>query len=303
MADGGWRNDNPAWILRCAGIILHPSSFILLIKALLVALIMGSAHAQSFDHEHKAWTALLQKHVVPVDGGKASQVRYAGFQRDRGALKEYLGSLSRVSPGEFESWSKAQRMAFLVNSYNAFMIEKVLARYPDLRSIWDYGKVFGNPFKDRFFMLLGEERSLDWIEHETLRKPGAYDEPRVHYAVNCASVGCPMLREEAYVAGRLAAQLEDQARRFLSDRSRNRYEPKGGRLEVSRIFDWYRGDWAAGYRGIDGRSAPSRSREQYFAGYAALLADRPEHRKAIEAQKAPLAFLDYDWRLNDVKSQ
>ena len=271
--------------------------------SLLIALLVGSAHAQGFDHEHKAWTTLLQKHVVLIDGGKASQVRYAGFQKDRAALKDYLASLSKVTPAEFEGWSKAQRMAFLVNAYNAFTVEKILARYPDIRSIWDFGKVLGNPFRDRFFTLLGEARSLDWIEHETLRKPDAYDEPRVHYAVNCASVGCPMLREEAYVAGRLAAQLEEQARRFLSDRSRNRYDPGSGRLEVSRIFAWYQEDWAANYRGFDGRSAPARSREEYFAAYAALLADHPEHRKAIEARKAPLAFLDYDWRLNDVKSQ
>ena len=281
MADGEWRK----------------------VAAAIAFLAASSASAQSFDHEHKAWTALLQRHVVLIDGGKASQVRYAGFQRDRAALKDYLATLSKVAPAEFEGWSKAQRMAFLINAYNAFTVEKVLTRYPDIRSIWDFGKVFGNPFRDRFFTLLGEARSLDWIEHETLRKPDAYDEPRVHYAVNCASIGCPMLREEAYVAGRLAAQLEEQARRFLSDRSRNRYDPTGGKLEVSRIFAWFQEDWASNYRGFDGRSAPSRSREQYFAAYAGLLADRPEHRKAIEAQKVPLDFLDYDWRLNDVKGQ
>jgi hypothetical protein len=266
-------------------------------------LLAASAAAQGFDHEHKAWTALLKKHVVLIDGGKASQTRYAGFQQDRAALKGYLDTLSRVPPGEFEGWGKAQQMAFLINAYNALVVEKVLTRYPDLNSIWDFGKVIGNPFKDRFFTLLGREASLDWIEHETLRKPGVYDEPRVHYAVNCASVGCPMLREEAYVAARLEAQLEEQARRFLSDRSRNRYQPEGGRLEVSRIFDWYKEDWMSGYRGFEGKGAPLRAREQYFAGYAELLADRPEDRKAIEALKAALRFLDYDWRLNDAKRQ
>ena len=277
------------------------SSLIPLIKAVLVALAMSSAHAQSFDHEHQAWTALLKKHVVLVDGGKASQVRYAGFQQDRAALKDYVAALSKVAPAEFEAWSKAQRMAFLINAYNALAVEKVLTRYPDIQSIWDFGKVFGNPFKDRFFTLLGREGSLDWIEHETLRKPGAYDEPRVHYAVNCASVGCPMLREEAYVAARLEAQLEEQARRFLSDRSRNRYHPESGRLEVSRIFDWFREDWTSGYRGLEGKGAAVRTREQYFAGYAELLAERPEHRKTVAEGKAPLRFLDYDWRLNDAR--
>ena len=273
-------------------------------KALFAAialLVAASAAAQGFDHSHAAWNALLRKHVVLVDGGKASQVRYAGFRQDRAALKGYLDSLSKVPQSQFDSWSKPQRMAFLINAYNAFTVEKILTRYPDIKSIWDFGKVFGNPFKDRFFTLLGREFTLDVIEHETLRKPGAYDEPRVHFAVNCASVGCPMLREEAYVAPRLEAQLEEQARRFLSDRSRNRYDAAAGRLEVSRIFDWFREDWTSGYRGFEGTNAPIQSREQYFAAYAALLADSPEHRKVIEERRAPLQFLDYDWTLNDAR--
>jgi len=269
--------------------------------ALLTHLVANSAIAQPFDHSHAAWTALLKKHVVLVDGGKASQVHYAGFQQDRAALKRYLDSLSKVAPQEFGGWSKAQRMAFLINAYNAHTVEKILTRYPDIRSIWDFGKVFGNPFRDQFFMLLGRESSLDQIEHGTLRKAGAYDEPRVHFAVNCAAIGCPMLREEAYVAARLDAQLEEQARRFLSDRSRNRTSAGGGRLEVSNIFDWFKEDWTSGYQGFDNRAAPIRSREQYFAGYAELLADRPEHRKQIEDQKAELRFLDYDWALNDAR--
>jgi len=264
-------------------------------------LVAGSSAAQGFDHEHKAWSALLSKHVILVDGGKNSQVHYAGFQQDRARLKDYLDTLAGTTQAEFDAWSKARQMAFLINAYNAFTIEKILTRYPDIRSIWDFGKVFGNPFKDRFFTLLGRAFTLDAIEHETLRKPGAYGEPRVHFAVNCASVGCPMLREEAYVAARLDAQLEEQARRFLSDRSRNRYHGDSGRLEVSKIFDWFKEDWASGYRGFEGRTAPIASREQYFAGYAALLADRPEHRKLIEDRKAPIRFLDYDWTLNDAK--
>ena len=271
------------------------------LTALLIALPPGGAAAQGFDHEHAAWTALLRKHVVLLDGGKASQVRYAGFQQDRGALRSYLEVLSKVTPQEFEGWSKAQRMAFLINAYNAFTIEKILTRYPDIQSIWDFGKFFGNPFRDRFFTLLGQPSFLDRIEHEILRKPGAYDEPRVHFAVNCASVGCPMLREEAYVAQRLEAQLEEQARRFLSDRSRNRYDPGSGRLEVSRIFDWFKEDWTSGYRGFEGKGEPIRSREQYFASYAALLADDPGGQKRLLDQNAGMRFLEYDWTLNDAR--
>ena len=272
------------------------------VAAALCLLAAASAAAgQGFDHEHRAWTALLAKHVVVIDGGRASQVRYAGFRQDRAQLKGYLDALSGVTAEEFSGWTKPQQIAFLVNAYNAFTVEKVLTRYPDLKSIRDFGRVIGNPFRDRFFRLLGREFSLDAIEHDTLRRPGAYDEPRVHFAVNCASIGCPMLREEAYVAGRLDAQLEEQARRFLSDRSRNRYDPATGTLEVSRIFDWFKEDWTSGYRGFDGKAAPIRSREEYFARYAPLLAETASGQQAIREHKAALRFLEYDWTLNDAK--
>jgi hypothetical protein len=269
--------------------------------ALLFAFLAAPAFSQGFDHSHAAWDALLKKNVVPIQGGKASQMRYAEMARDRAALKAYLDTLSKVGEAEFKGWSKPQQMAFLINGYNAFMVEKILTRYPDIKSVWDFGKVFGNPFKDEFFSLFGRKFSLDAIEHETLRKPGAYDEPRVHYAVNCASVGCPMLREEAYSAERLDRQLEEQAGRFLSDRSRNRYNAENARLEVSMIFNWFKQDWSSGYSGFDGKSAAITSREQYFGRYAKLLADNPEQQKIIAEGKAPISHLDYDWILNDLR--
>jgi hypothetical protein len=274
-----------------------------MIRAFLAAACLAFAcAAHAFDHTHAAWDALLKKHVKLVDGGKASQVRYAQLAKDRAALKAYLAGVSKVTPAEFDGWTKAQRMAFLVNAYNAYTVELILTKYPDLESIRDLGNVvFASPWKKRFFTLLGRETHLDDIEHGMLRKPGAYDEPRVHYAVNCASVGCPMLREEAFVAPRLEAQLEEQARRFLSDRTRNRFDPRSGKLEVSEIFKWFKEDWTSGYRGLAGTGAPVTSREQYFARYADLLADLPEHRRLVAEGKAPIAHLDYDWSLNDLR--
>ena len=251
-----------------------------LILAALLCLWLPSA-ALGFDHQ--AWDALLRKHVVVLQGGSASQLRYAGIAAERAALRAYLDSLSRTQESEFEGWSREEQMAFLVNAYNAFTVEKILTRYPDIRSIWDFGKLFGNPFKDEFFVLLGARRSLDWIEHEKLRK--VYREPRIHYAVNCAAVGCPMLREEVYTAARLEAQLEEQARRFLSDRSRNRLRER--QLEVSRIFDWFKQDF--------------EPREKYFARYADVLAAEPGQQELVRKGQAPLRFLDYDWSLNDAR--
>lgn len=262
--------------------------------ALAIVAIALSLPALALDHSHKAWEALLAKHVRYLPGGNASQVAYAGFMKDRAALKRVLDEYERVTHAEFDGWSKAEQQAFLINAYNAFTIEKILRRYPDIESIRDYGTLFGNPWKDRFFKLFGEPAHLDLIEHDILRREGAYDEPRVHVAVVCASVGCPMLRNEAFVAARLEAQLEDAMRRFLSDRSRNRYNPQSGRLEVSRIFDWYGKDFEQGHSGYD-------SLKTVFARHADQLADSADDRARIRAGAYRLDFLSYDWALNDVR--
>ena len=213
---------------------------------------------------------------------------------DRAQLKAFLDEVHGVKRAEFDGWSKPQQQAFLINAYNAFTIEKILTRYPDIKSIRDFGTVFGNPWKDKFFTLFGQPAYLDMIEHEVLRKEGLYDEPRVHVAVVCASIGCPMLRNEPFRAETLDAQLEDGFRRFLSDRTRNRYDPAKKKLEVSKIFDWYGKDFERGHRGYTSLKAT-------FARYADLLADKPEDRDAVRQQKADIAFLDYDWGLIDAR--
>jgi hypothetical protein len=248
----------------------------------------------AFDHGYAAWTALLRRHVVALRGGQASQVRYAGFAADRAALKAVLESMSAVTEGAFAGFSRSQQQAFLINAYNAFTVELILTRYPDLASIKDLGRLFETPWKPRWVPLLGGKVSLDDIEHEMLRRRGRYDDPRVHFGVNCASIGCPALREEAFTAERLDAQLDEQALRFMSDRTRNRYNPQRSRLEVSKIFDWFGEDFRLGHRGIP--SLPA-----FLARYADVLADAPADRERIRAQQAGIVFLDYDWKLNDVR--
>ena len=258
--------------------------------ALLALLLVTPNVSAGFDHRHAAWNDLVAKNVVWIDAGHASQVRYTRFEGDRAQLKAYLDSLSAVTRREFDGWSKAEQLAFLINAYNAFTIEKILTRYPKLKSIRDFGTFVGNPWKDKFFTLLGTPMSLDGIEHDTIRKPGVYDDPRIHFAVNCASIGCPALRNEAYVADRLDAQLEDQTKRFLSDSSRNRYVPASNTLEVSKIFDWYGGDFKRGKGDL----------AAFFARYAAEMTDTPDAQQAIRDGKVKITFLDYDWALNDV---
>lgn len=265
---------------------------VLLAAALLPLAGAGRAQAR-FDHAHAAWDALLKQHVRILPGGNASQVDYRGFAADRAPLAAYLRSLSAVAPVEYASWSAPQRYAFLANAYNAFTVEKVLTRYPDLKSIRDFGRVFGNPWQDEFFTLLGARRSLDWIEHDTMRAPGVFDDPRVHVAVNCASVGCPMLGRDAFVAARLDPQLDELFRRFMSDRARNRYDPASQAVELSQLFDWYRRDFEQGHRGFS-------SLLDVAAKYAAELADRPEDVARLRTRTVPIRFIEYDWRLNDI---
>ncbi len=264
----------------------------LLAGSALLVMAPGAWAQSAFDHSHAAFTALLKKHVLLLDGGKASQLRYAGMATDAAALKAYTDSLSAVSSAAFAGFSKAQQMAFLINAYNAFTIELILTRYPKLASIRDLGSLLSNPWKPKFIKLLGTEMSLDNIEHDTLRAKGRFDDPRIHFAVNCASIGCPMLREEAFVADRLEAQLEEQTLRFMSDRSRNRYAD--GKLQLSKIFDWYGIDFKSGYKGIN--SLPA-----FAARYANQLADTPADRERIKAGGLDIGFLDYDWKLNDAR--
>lgn len=279
---------------------MYNMRFIFFIFTIVCACVCTQLHAQTpnFDHTHAAFTTLLKKHVVLVDGGKTSQVRYAEMQKERTVLKAYLASLSAVKPAEFNAWPRAQRMAFLINAYNGFTLELMLQNYP-VRSIKDIGGTFDNRWKRKFIKLLGQDFSLDMIEHDTLRKTGAYDDVRIHYAVNCASIGCPALREEAFVAERLEKQLEEQAVRFLSDRSRNRFA--NGKLEVSMIFRWFAEDWEKGYTGFDSKTPAIKSREDYFARYAKLLSDNTADQQKIAAGNAPISHLEYDWAINDKK--
>ena len=245
--------------------------------------------AGNLDQSYLNWESLLKKHVKWLPDNKQSRVNYKGFAADRAELKKVLESFSAVPKAEFDKFSREQQMAFLINAYNAFTVEIILTKYPDLKSIKDLGSFVTPTWKKKFFTLLGEERHLDWIEHEQLRP--RYNEPRVHVAVNCASIGCPALFPEAFTAAKLDAQLEDGMLRFLGDRTRNRYAD--GKLEVNMIFKWFREDFEKGHKGF-------AKLEDVFAKYADQLAASPADREKIKAKNVPISNLDYDWSLNDL---
>lgn len=250
--------------------------------------VAAGADAQAFDHAYGPWDALLKKAVRWLPDNKQSRVAYAGLAADRDALKGVLAGFSALTPAAFAGFSRSQQMAFLINAYNAFTIELVLTEYPRLKSIKDIGSIISSPWKKSFFRLLGEQRNLDWIEHEQLRP--RYGDPRIHTAIVCASIGCPALKPEAYTGERLDGQLEDGMRRFLGDRTRNR--AGAGKLEVSSIFKWFREDFEKGHQGF-------RKLEDVFSRYASELSDEPAVQEQLRAQKLTPEFLNYDWSLND----
>jgi hypothetical protein len=196
---------------------------------------------------------------------------------------------SAVTPAQFQALAKPEQMAFLINTYNGFTVELILTQYPKLKSIKDLGSFIQSPWKKKFFKLLGEDRHLDWIEHEQLRPN--YAEPRIHAAVNCASIGCPALRDEAFTAARLDAQLEDGMKRFMSDRTRNRVA--NGQLEVSSIFKWFKEDFEKGHQGLN-------KLEDVFARFATQLTSNPAEQSRLKDRSLRITHLDYDWALNDV---
>ena len=145
--------------------------------------------------------------------------------------------------------------------------------------------MFASPWSPAFIPLFGQTLTLNQLEHSLILEPGVFDEPRLHFAVNCTSVGCPALRSSALVAGTLDEQLDDSQQRFLSDRSHNRFDAASGRFRVSEIFDCYGEDFARRWGSLEDylRQQPTRVTTEQL-GQA--------------ANPPKVEFLDYDWPLN-----
>ncbi len=222
---------------------------------------------------HEIWDSLLKQHVS-ADG----LVDYTGFQKDSARLNAYLEILSNNHPNEAH-WSYKERLAYWINAYNAFTVKIVTDNYP-IPSIKDIknGIPFVNTVWDiKFINIEGHAYDLNNIEHGILRPK--FNEPRIHFAVNCASISCPVLSSEAYVAKKIDSQLDTAAKRFLSDKSRNKILSKD-KAKLSKIFSWFKGDFTK-----------NKSLPAYISQFTDI---------ELNAD-ADLDFLDYDWRINDQK--
>lgn len=220
---------------------------------------------------HKLWDELLHKHV-----DQKGMVDYKAFKKDIDKLDAYLKILSE-NPAE-KSWSMEEQLAYWINAYNAFAIKLVVDNYPT-KSIKDLGPkvkipLISDVWHYKFFKIGGKDFSLDEIEHGTIRKQ--FNEPRIHFAVNCASISCPPLLGEAFFPATLDAQLTKQAKRFINDGERNKISKDAAKL--SSIFNWFKGDFTKNGNLID-----------FLNKYSITEIN----------SSAKISYLDYDWNLNE----
>ncbi|MBT8393351.1 MAG: DUF547 domain-containing protein [Bacteroidia bacterium] len=215
--------------------------------------------AEAFDHS--VLNDLLQKYVS-VQGN----VNYNGFKSDRIALRNYISSLGENMP--LNSWSKEDKLAYWINAYNALTIDLIL-RNPSVKSIKDIKDTW-----DQRLWNFGEKRySLNQIEHEILRK---MNEPRIHFAIVCASVSCPKLQNEAFTASNLEIHLTNSTKEFLSDSSKNKLSRNS--VKLSKIFKWFAKDFKHNQSLID-----------FLNKYSNIQI----------SQNASKSYMDYNWDLND----
>jgi hypothetical protein len=217
--------------------------------------------------DHQLWNLIVSKYVD--DHGR---VAYRRLQADdMPVLSKYLASLGEA---RIEGFPEKEQLAFWINAYNATIVAGILDGYSAENAFKRY-----RFFKSYSQVIDGEQRTPDDIEHSIIRP--RFHDARTHFALVCASSSCPKLRQEAYVGDRLDAQLDDQARRFLVDPSRNRIDPATGMLELSQIFKWFKDDFTR-----DGKSLAD-----FLAPYLT-----PEQVRLLRTKKP--TYLDYDWTMN-----
>jgi len=209
---------------------------------------------------HHRWDGMLKKFVSP-----SGQVNYKEWVKEQENIENYLFTLAQFPPTE--RTSAAAQLAYWINAYNALTVQLILKHYP-VKSIKD----IDNPWDTECFTVKGKEYTLGAIEHELLRKMG---EPRIHFAINCASVSCPKLLNEAYLEKKMELQLTEATRSFLKDTSKNVITQK--QLKLSRIFLWF------------GKDFGSKSERLDFIAKAVGL--------PLESPK--IEYLLYDWNLNN----
>ena len=213
--------------------------------------------------DHSSWNTLLGKYVTP-----AGDVDYKSFQNSIGQLSSYLEHLAENSPKK--EWPRNEKLAYYINLYNAATVKLILDNYPT-KSIKDLKNPWGKDWVKTGDGLL----SLGDIEHKILRK---MNEPRIHFAINCASFSCPKLLNQAFIAGKMETQLQQVTFDFVNDQTRNIISEE--QLQLSNIFKWYKKD---------------------FTTTTSLIAYIQPYTKVQLSNATKIEYLKYNWSLNEAK--
>jgi Protein of unknown function, DUF547 len=252
---------------------------------LLVVFLLVSLPAYAFDHDYRKYGEVLQTYV------KDGLVDYVQLQKNRTTIDSFVKELAGVRKEEYDTWTREKQLAFWINGYNGWFLKIVIDHYPirggkllgifypensvqRIPGVWDVVKT----------QMAGREVSLNTIEHRILRT--IFKEPRIHFSIVCASLGCPVLRTEPFRANELESQLEAATRDFINNPSKVRWNQNTNRLEVSKIFDWFASDF---------RSAGG------VVSFIKRYASKELAEKITPDKK--VAYLEYDWRLNERKAR
>ena len=232
----------------------------------------GSGQAARVNHE--IWADLLGKYVKPAG------VDYSGFKTEEERLDQYLRVLENMDP---EKLSRNDQYAYYINAYNAWTVKLILSKYPDVKSIKDFGTILKSPWQKKWVRINGEVITLDDVEHNILRP--RFKDPRVHFAINCSAASCPPLRPEPYLGPALDQQLDDSTRSFVNDA--NSYRLEDNTLYISRIFKWFSEDF-------------NGDALEFYLQYA-----EGDLKAKLAGQKDTIKvkYLEYDWSLNDIKGE
>ncbi len=229
-------------------------------KIILLLLLSASSYAQNFDY--KSYDKFLSTYV-----SEKGNVNYNKIKTNKSELDAIIKQFEKTQPND--QWSRDEKIAYFINSYNIYTLKIVTDNYP-LKSIKDIPSVW-----DKKFIPSGKEKiSLGDIEHKILRK---MNEPRIHFAINCASFSCPNLLNEAYLPKTLDNQLEVAAKAFVNDKTKNTIT--ASEIKISEIFNWFGEDF----------KTKKTSVIEFINNYSMVKIDK----------KAKIKYLDYNWSLNN----
>lgn len=260
----------------------------------------ASASADSGAFSYERYAVALVSYV-----NDRGMVNYRGLKANSGDLDAFAASLSLVNPAEFDSWSDQQKIAFWINAYNALTLEAIIRNYPIesslVRSIvYPKNSIRQIPgvWDNLRFVVAGREITLNEIEHGALRS--RFNEPRIHVALVCAAMSCPPLRNEPYAPENLDRQLDDQARTFLHSLRDLRIDRGEARVYLSPIFKWFGEDFIKTYGTSDkfgGKSDAERAVLNFISRYVS-----EADRDFLLHARYKIEYLDYDWSLNEQKT-